>query len=283
MIHEIRITNPSRSSVPWWSKVPWLQGKDKIEFKPGLNIIYGPNGSGKSTVLTLIARMLCCEQGDVQSIGDWSTRDLYDRSKKFLDGVLPIHDGAPIMHYDPSKTVGLFGGSFDYDFMDQGVVNACYKGSTGQTGIVRMARHLDALFKGQWPKGVEYKGVCSAKNLKKSKPELAGFLRGNLSRGMEATGIPTMLLDEPSRSLDLRTEIKFLERLADLKGVQIIMASHSTIALNLPGAHYIETSANYVDTARFDVTYHIMNSLVRDPSLFEFWVRETRKRMGDPK
>ena len=61
------------------------------------------------------------------------------------------------------------------------------------------------------------------------------------------------------------------------------MASHSTIALNLPGAHYIETSANYVDTARFDVTYHIMNSLVRDPSLFEFWVRETRKRMGDPK
>ena len=259
MIHSIQVHDVSKSAVKWWGDVPYLKGLDKIEFAPGLNVIYGPNGSGKSTMLKLIARMMLCEQGDIQKVS-YDVRDLFRYGKledpeEFLDGVIPIHDGAPVMHFDPSQRVGLVGGAFDYDFLDAGLTNTMLKASAGQTSLVRMQRVLGAVFGGDFPKfDPEHRSE-----------ELMSFLAGNLPEGVEATDRPTVLLDEPSRSLDLRTEIRFFERLAEVEDVQIILATHSTFALHLPGANYVETYPRYVKTAKFMAEIHFLKALRNDP------------------
>ena len=76
MISAIIVKDPSNTPIKWWNDVEWLKGRKKIEFKPGLNILFGPNGSGKSTVLSAIAQMLMCEQGgDQVHIGQQRERD----------------------------------------------------------------------------------------------------------------------------------------------------------------------------------------------------------------
>jgi len=211
VIHRITVNDPEKAAVPWWSKVKWLQGMKSLDFGPGLNVLFGPNGSGKSTVLTLLARMLCCEQGDTQMVSSTATQDLYGFDRVFPDGVLPEHDGSPIVHYDPAKTVGLFGGgaAFDWDFGDLGIQNTRLKASTGQTAIVRMGRVLEAAVKGAWSE-VEFR-QWTPESLKEQHPELPTFLKGDGTKQC-----PTLLMDEPSRSLDLNTEIRLMKILADV-------------------------------------------------------------------
>lgn len=260
MIHGIRVNNtdPKQTVCPWWHEVPWLKGKTEIPLGPGLNVIFGRNGSGKSTVLSTIAKLLCCETGDRQLIGQWTTRDLYeghgDKGTLKL-GVEPLHDGSPIVHFDPSKTVGLFGGAFDWDFGDMGIRNAMFKGSSGQTSLMRMDTCLAAALKGKWPK-VEWKIPKDRFN------DLVKFLEGDGTKVR-----PTLLMDEPSRSLDLRTEIRLfqlLQKIAD-SGVQVIIATHSVFALHMDGANFIETEAHYVEDARIETELHFLRKLRQQP------------------
>lgn len=282
MIHSVQITDPKRCCVPWWGAVPWLQDKTEIEFKPGLNVIYGPNGSGKSTLLKLLARTLCCSQGGEQYV----TREAvlgheglqtYGRA---WDGVVPIHDGAPVMHFDPGRAVGLIGGlaGFDHDFFDEGVSNTMMRASDGQTNLQRMVKFLDAAFKGKWSK---LRWQLKQENY----PELAAFLGGNLPEGVDSTDIPTILLDEPTRSLELRAEIALMRRLAEIKDVQVIMATHSTFALHLPGANFIDTSKDYSDLCRIDTELAVLNGMARNLKMFEVTVNHVLDRLKkeDPK
>lgn len=68
MIEALEIEDPTRTCIPW-PKVAWLQ--ERVEFSPGLNILFAPNGSGKSTVLTTIA---CCVVS--KGIDRWSLKPL---------------------------------------------------------------------------------------------------------------------------------------------------------------------------------------------------------------
>jgi energy-coupling factor transporter ATP-binding protein EcfA2 len=254
MISELRIADPKNTCIKWWDKVKWLEGQKSIEFKPGLNILWGPNGSGKTTIIRAIARMLHAEQGGSTHVTQSSMGEVFDGSSRaglgYRDGAMPIHDGQVVMHFDPSHAVGMMGGAFDDDFFTMGVMNTVFKGSAGQTTLQRFDAILTAVIKGTWPE-IQWKHPF--KPVKgKTQPKdtwdarcwaVASTLEGTLPAG----GPKTILLDEPDRSLDLSYQWGLWDRLAQEAGnVQIIAASHSLLALKIPGAHYIETMPGYL-------------------------------------
>ena len=260
MIYKLKVSDVTNAICHWWGDVEWLKGRQEIEFGPGLNILFGKNGSGKSTVLTTIAKLLCCYDGDQQLVGQHTSHDLHDGhgdGKTLKLGVEPIHDGSPIIHFDPSQKVGLIGGGFDWDFGDAGLRNTMFKGSAGQTCMMRMNQALAIAFgKVEWPE-VTWKGTRA-----EFSPLLATFFKGDGNRVR-----PTLLMDEPSSNLDLRTEIllfKALQRIAD-SGVQVIVATHSVFALHMAGAKYIDTTPGYSTHAKIDVEAHFLEALMRSP------------------
>ena len=239
MIQSIDIKDPSKCCLPWWSTVPWLKKRTTLPFTPGVNILFGPNGSGKSTVLRLIARMLHCEQGGVQKV-TWSSKNnlLGQGSHSHQDGVLPIHDGSPIIYFDPSQTAGLIGGGFDDDFFREGLQNTMFKGSAGQTTLMRAGTWMHASMENKWPQVPEWK------NVEEDHKWMQDILKASIPADR-----PTLLLDEPSKSLDIKSEVIFWINtvyLAKRQKVQIIAATHSPFALGLPGVNYIETEIRYL-------------------------------------
>lgn len=244
MIRSIIVTDKTKCVVPWWDKATGTKDITKLDFKPGLNCLYGRNGSGKSTLLAAIAKMLCCHQGGWQKVTGEALRELFPYKER-RDGVLPDHDGSPILYFDPGATVGLFGGSFDYDFMDEGLMNCMFKGSSGQTTGNRMRPVLDAILKNKWPER-EYRVSMQSEESAWLETFLAGT--GEKER-------PTLLLDEPSRSLDLRSELG-LWRLIDkavAQGVQVIVATHAVFPLNRTDVNFIETTPDYLRDVRIDL------------------------------
>lgn len=263
MIRNLKVVDPTQAVCPWWDQVDWLKGLERLEFKPGLNLLFGPNGSGKSTVLQTIAKLLCCFDGDHQLVGQWTTPDLHTghgEARKLKLGVKPSHDGSPVMHFDPGQTAGLLGGGFDYDFMEAGLRNTMFKGSSGQTTIMRMNAALTAALKDEWlPIEWKYGGPDRHR-------ALAKFLKGTGKKTC-----PTLLMDEPSRSLDLLTEIRLfevLQKIAD-KGVQVIAATHSVFALLIEGAHIIDTKGSYSGMARAEAQLALLKSLRAKPNRLE--------------
>jgi predicted ATPase len=232
MISEITISDPTNTCIPWWEKVVSLQGKTSIQFKPGLNILWGGNGSGKSTLIKCIARMLHSEQGGKTTVTGHSIREIIkykDRKNTYLNGAYPIHDGQSVIYFDPDNLIGLIGGQFDDDFFMEGIANNFKERmSTGQKNMERMLGAFATIYKQTTPP-IEWK---TAKN-----PEIELYLQGTLEKGQ-----PTVLLDEPERSLSLKHQYGMWRNLAlrGSKQTQIIAASHSVFALDLPGAHYIE-------------------------------------------
>lgn len=269
MIRKLNITDPLRACVPWWHKVKRFEGMSDLEFKPGLNILWGPNGSGKSTVIKAIATSTHCIQGGVQTVTQHSAREMFGggtyamkngvRFEGYSDGVLPDHDGSPLAYFDPSNAVGLIGGQFDDDFFMQGVQNTMFNGSAGQTTMMRSDHVLGPILQGtavpepQWkvrggepgPDAPDPSDRWGLEQWEKSR-----LIQATLNGTGEPVGTPTILLDEPDRSLDIPLQHRFwtLMAMAGLRGhVQIIAASHSVFALDLPGAHYIEFEDGYLD------------------------------------
>ena len=67
-------------------------------------------------------------------------------------------------------------------------------------------------------------------------------------QSLPRTGKPTIILDEPERSLSIPAQAKlWLETLPRLtKTFQILSASHSPFALKAPGAHFLSMPRDYV-------------------------------------
>jgi DNA repair ATPase RecN len=62
---------------------------------------------------------------------------------------------------------------------------------------------------------------------------------------------PVLLLDEVDRSLDFVRQNQVWRQMKQLAtDHQIIIASHSPFAVDVEGAHYIETDPNYLEKAR---------------------------------
>ena len=268
MIRKLLVTDPGRACVPWWHKVDSLKGRETFEFEPGLNILWGPNGSGKSTVIKAIARALHCEQGGVQVVTQHSHYEMFCggtyamkngvRFEGYSDGVLPSHDGSPVAYFDPSVAVGIIWGSLDNDFFDLGLMNTIHNVSAGQTTMMRGEHTMRPIFRGTPPPAVEWRVPMPEadppeNDWGRERWEHQRAIQATLNGTLKPTGIPTILLDEPDRSLDVPIQHKFWTNVghAGLHGhVQIIAASHSVFALEIPGAHYIEFENGYLERSR---------------------------------
>lgn len=248
MIYQLDILDPSKTPVKWLSSVEALKAPRTFEFKPGLNVLWGRNGAGKTTLTKVLARLFHCEQGNQPYVTQESLSELVGGGFDDVDverGVKVTHDGQGVRHFDPGHAVGLTGGgaAFDWDFGTDGLANAMFKGSAGQTTMFRFDRLVNEIIAGEVPE-VEWKlsrGRLNSTWDKRAKVA-ASFLEANAERGQ-----PTILLDEPERSYDLNAQVgvwRLLRAYAD--EVQFIVASHSLFALKIPGAHYIELSPRYL-------------------------------------
>jgi energy-coupling factor transporter ATP-binding protein EcfA2 len=248
MIYKLDLLDPTKTPVPWLARIDALAKPRAFEFKPGLNILWGRNGSGKTSLTKVLARLFHCEQGNQPIVTQESLHELTGGGFEPVDlkkGLTVKHDGQGVRHFDPGHAVGLIGGAaaFDWAFGNEGIANAMFKGSAGQTTLFRFDRLITEIVAGEVPE-VTWKfprdhnsGVWAAR------VKLASsFLKANADKGQ-----PTILLDEPERSYDLNAQVgvwRFMRAYADQ--VQFIVASHSLFALKIPDAHYIELSPRYL-------------------------------------
>lgn len=247
MIYKLDIRNASKTPVPWLPRIEALARPRTFEFKPGINILWGRNGSGKSSLIKVLARLFHCEQGNHPLVTKESLADLVGgnitEAVDLKAGVSITHDGQGVRHFDPGHAVGLMGGQFDWNFGVEGVQNAMFKGSAGQTTMFRFDHLVNEIVDEEVPK-VEWKfDHDRLSGMWKDRVELADhFLEGTAAKGQ-----PTILLDEPERSYDLNAQIgvwRFMRAYAD--EIQFIVASHALFALKIPDAHYIELSPGYM-------------------------------------
>lgn len=236
MIYSVEIKDPNKTIIYWLGKVPVLAKPKEFIFKPGVNILWGMNGSGKSTLLKLMARLFHCEQSGnpvvtMSSIGELTSqaRPMGVPKEIDYDSVVVKHDGQGVRHYDPLRTTGLICGGFDYDFSDEGLQNCMAKESSGQSNARRFTPFAMSIKTNVVPK-VQYK----------AKLEKGGFI-DNFLKANSPLGMPTILLDEPDKGYDLKTQHilwDFIKRNSTTH--QFIIAAHSFFALKIKDANYID-------------------------------------------
>lgn len=238
MIEQVIIDDPTKTPVPWMKTVPFFEDPKTIPFAPGLNILWGPNGSGKSTLLKLLARVFHCEQGGIPKITSVSQGEL--RGKR---GVKVVWDKAPCYYFSLDQAPGLIGGlaGFDPDFTTDGYQSIMVgRLSQGQQRNHYLNRILENAVK----------SVVDYDALKGMSPEQRAHFFSFFIRSEKTGGPTTLLLDEPERSADFLAEAKLWEVLALNRRFQLIVATHSPFAIDIPGANYIEFKPGYVQACR---------------------------------
>lgn len=137
----------------------------------------------------------------------------------------------------------------NYDFTFEGMVNAGFRGSAGQTTAFRFDRIIKEIVAGTVPvlkrQGHEPRPEDTSEWAEKRRL-VDRILAGNV----EEKGQLTVLLDESERSFDLPTQIGIWRLLRAFSSrVQFIVASHSFYALDLPEANYLELTEGYLGTS----------------------------------
>jgi len=244
VISVLRITDRKNVPLPWWSKVAAFTRRKVFRFEPGLNIVWGRNGSGKSTLVRLLARLKHCEQGGIQKVTSNSLGDLFEHARYAEEQILGVeleHDGAPVLYLDLESLPGLYGGlaAFDHDFTDMlGGSMSTRTMSSGQGTYARINMLGHAFSKsGGVVKWLVEKDSVNA--LWKERVEATEKLLGEPPKDQPHN--VTYLFDEPDRSLDWPRKVEvwgFMERLASHS--QVIVSSHSSLALCRSGASYID-------------------------------------------
>lgn len=239
MIKTVNILDIQNTAVKWLPEVKAFQERKVWEFTPGLNILWGANGTGKSSLLRLLARMFHCEQGqDEQKVTQHSVHEMFEWAKgsplsitSKYDAVSVEHDSSPVIYLDPNATKGqIYAGSFDDDFFTASVASYMLKVSSGQTMASRLGSFLQQIADASFKSIPEVK-IYDAKK----KSAIEAFLAGTLEKDR-----PTVMLDEPDKSLDITTQVRFwnfIQRFQDK--VQMIISAHSLLACDIPGANYI--------------------------------------------
>lgn len=243
MIRSFTVVDPAKTHIGWWDKIEAFKKPRTFEFTRGLNVLWGRNGSGKTTLIKALARLTHCEQSG-SPVVTWSSmnelqRGIGDNLGPLKKAIKLSQDGQGVRYFDPSNKVGIIGGSFDDDFFEMGLRNTMFRGSSGETTLMRFNDLFGDIIEGQVPK-VEIRQHRDDRLV-----HIKHFLKGTGKKGP-----PTILLDEPARSLDLPMQVKLWHIIrAYAPQVQFIVASHSLFALRIPGANYIELSAGYLDSA----------------------------------
>jgi len=247
MIQNVQILDNTHTAVDWLPKVPAFRNQTTYTFSPGLNILWGANGSGKSSLLRLLSRMFLCEQGqDEQKATFHSLHEVFkigSNDPSRYDAIKVLHDGSPVLYLDSGVGKGqLYAGAFDDDFFTDSLASFAFKGSSGQTTYYRLDNVVRRLIKKDF-KEPDLSKVWD----KPKKAILEGFLKGTLEKSH-----PTILIDEPERSLDIMAQVTFWNFIRSYQDkYQFIIATHNLFACNLSEANYIPFGdPKYLDHCR---------------------------------
>jgi predicted ATPase len=266
MIRALQIKDGTRMPCAWWKEVEALRALDRIEFAPGLTIVWGPNGCGKSTLLRAMARMTHCEQGGVPTVTYDSVRALHG-----CEGAALLEsDGKPVHFFDPAMRAGLVGGmaGFDGDFMGEVMRTVARdKMSSGQSSTAEFNRIVAS--------AATTKEV--AWRVDRHTPETKEATQGLLATdGFD--GLPTLLLDEPERSVSIPRAAEVWHVLTQQRKFQVIVATHSISALGHPDAKYIDLVPGYLNECTIETM--IVAGRLRDKMLAGVKARLDREEVG---
>jgi energy-coupling factor transporter ATP-binding protein EcfA2 len=256
MIQSLSLTADARVPVSWWNKA--FTTAQAWEFKPGVNILWGPNGSGKSTVLSLLARLHCCEHTGYSKVTKFGFSELFSQTKAAPDGshlpggVEVQHDGQEVRYFNTGKVIGMeFGmAAFDHE-VDDPTEAYLLKGSSGQLNVHRLGKVIGPQLrkKIEWvhPPDPKYRPEPGERDIyHEQQLWLQNYLKGNIKKGA-----PTVLMDEPDVGMDWPTRKKLWDLiLLSSAQKQYIIASHSIFAINYPGAHFLELKPGYLTECR---------------------------------
>lgn len=255
MFQNISFTGLKASKLYGYAaELPFFQGRKKLEFKPGLNVLFGPNGCGKSTVLQILARTMCATQGGISAVTEAAVHDNVDmlagigRAKTGMRsniGLKVAHDGQPAVFCDPRARIGLLGtgGAFDDDFFEEGLneISTMGKRSHGQASLSRASVALAVLEgKAQFPSEVVRR--VNRKQVNSTWCQALDVLEADMVATV-SRGQGSVLLDEPEANFSLVWQSRLWKRLADkavANNFQVIVATHSPFALAIAHAHYID-------------------------------------------
>lgn len=245
MIHEL-VTKPGgRKLKPQWDTIPFL--KERMVFKPGMNIVFGPNASGKSTLINTLALLMHCDQAGFQKITETSLRALGESVGKGDDRKLALpdqkvlHSGCDTRFVSAERVVGYHESELDHDFIqDQiGLMRAKRTMSSGQMSVVKVNR----IFQQKVRTTPIEQSIRSSQMVGPWQP-LLEEIEKNMAGAPTGDNKLCFLMDEPDRSLDFLKQATVWEALRShnsLGMAQFIIASHSPFALDIPEANYIET------------------------------------------
>lgn len=247
MIEKIEFNDiPSSELFSYIDKLDFFKKNKSVHFKTGLNILFSPNGTGKSTLLKMIALSLAAEQGGVSTVTNSWRMELHtfsDKDKTKMNGIEVFHDGQPILYGNPRNAVGLIGGSFDDDFMIEGIHNCQSKSSTGLTTINRLNQILNILTANEkMPEKMDYKIPKE-----RLSPPMVGLLNSKIPQGQR-----TILMDEPESGLAMHVQaniFSIMNKAAKEKDLQIIIATHSPFSF-MTEANFIELIPGHIEMSK---------------------------------
>lgn len=133
---------------------------------------------------------------------------------------------------DPQTAKGqMYAGHFDDDFFHASFASTIFKGSSGQTTNARLGLFLKRIVQG------EFADPDLSKHMQEhQRTAIEGFLNGTIIERSK----PTILLDEPDKSLDVVSQVLLWNGLRKFSDkIQIIVTAHSLLACDIEGANYI--------------------------------------------
>lgn len=260
--------------------LPIFEKEKRISFQKGLNVIFAPNGSGKTTIIEMLAKATHCREWGYSrvtrkslqsedllkkiSIEERKERNIYWSTGMF--SVEPFfevkHDGQPVVFCDPRFIVGGFGAddtlNFGYEYMSvhkDEMLNV--KGSTGKKNKHRMSLMNDVL------NGDKTLDKIVIDNESRFDPsEFRSYTTEKVNYDFLTPSIEvsqkTLLIDEPESALDMKEKINWfasLEEKVEKQNLQVILITHSELALTFKNANFITLDNNYI----FDMKASLRN------------------------
>lgn len=238
-----------------------LKGR-RFDFGPRVNVIFGENGCGKSSILrTISAHSLVPQDGGwsrVPSSLDWQG-DVPKTMEKMTPGDILADvewDGSASYRYESEVALdgykqwnGIGNGLFGEGSREALLLNSQWGGSAGQKCLMALNKLCDGaighkkevlpdLRPDKLPTDYSGRKDPRARAVKE-------YIRGLPGRRVR----PTMILDEPDRSLSLEMQALLWTSLIPRfvqAGYQVIAASHSPFCLaKQPGKNVIPVSRGY--------------------------------------
>ena len=238
------------------SKLPALADKT-FRFHPGVNVLFGQNGCGKTSLLHIIAAH--CSIDPKAGGQPKFLEPLRQRKKSYEESLSDLAPGKcqaelgwdgsfAFLHSASmaSRPIAYFGEETDGLITETERVSITMFGgaSAGQHQLMNINRLCSMLRK--LPDHTALPKECGHVN-DVWQDAINKYIRWVMAK--PRTGPPTLLLDEPDRSLSLTHQYELwqmLLRTHRAAGVQIIASTHSPFAFLMPPETIIDMSSGYL-------------------------------------